>query len=70
MGPEDAALRKKWMDAYIAAGAMLRRLSPAAKSLEMRQESCPQLTPSPEAKYGTAEDLLKNLEKCDGGTHI
>jgi len=70
MGPEDAALRKKWMDAYIAAGGNSETIGPSGKKPKDVTEGCTPSTPSPEAKYGTTEDLLKNLEKCDGGTDI
>jgi hypothetical protein len=41
MGPEDAELRKKWMDAYIAAGGEYKVVKPSGKSPKDPNAHCP-----------------------------
>lgn len=41
MGPEDAALRKKWMDAYIAAGGKSETIEPGSKKPGDVEIPCP-----------------------------
>jgi hypothetical protein len=43
MGPEDADSRKKWMDAYIAAGGEYKVVKPSGKSPKDPSAHCPQV---------------------------
>jgi hypothetical protein len=42
MGPEDAALRRKWMDAYIAAGGNSETVAPGGQTPANPTQPCPQ----------------------------
>ena len=44
-GPEDAALRKKWMDAYIAAGGGYKVVKPSGKAPKDVKVKCPEKKP-------------------------
>jgi|SRR5688572_5055885 len=41
MGPEDAELRKKWMDAYVAAGGKVEEAKKAGRAPGESTEKCP-----------------------------
>src|SRR5262245_28021861 len=45
LGPEDAALRKKWMDAYIAAGGKYEEVSPGGSAPGEVKTPCPPSSP-------------------------
>ena len=72
MGPEDAALRKEWMDAYIAAGGKIEDSKTGKPSDPV--EKCPQPTPAPAAPKPpepcSAADIKSGLDACDGGTNL
>jgi len=45
MGPEDAALRKKWMDAYVDAGGGHKVVKPSGKKPKDTKVKCPEKKP-------------------------
>lgn len=60
MGPEDAALRTKWMDEYIAAGGKCEVVKPSSKKPNGTTISCPPKTALTEEEAGNLFSELKN----------
>jgi hypothetical protein len=59
MGPDDATLRKKWMDAYIAAGGKFETIEPTGKKPTDVTTTCP-LASSPTLLDSGADVVVKS----------
>jgi hypothetical protein len=68
MGPEDAALRKEWMDAYVALGGKVEEKKPDTPTNPVQQ--CPSPPPPPPPPPCSAETIKTKFDACDGGTNL
>src|SRR5262249_36545427 len=68
MGPEDATLRKDWMDAYIAAGGKAEEKKADAPGSAVQK--CPLAPPPPPPPPCSAETIKSKFDQCDGGTNL
>jgi hypothetical protein len=68
MGPEDAALRKEWMDAYVAAGGKVEEKKPDTPTNTV--QNCPLASPPPPPPPCSADSIKSKFDTCDGGTNL
>jgi hypothetical protein len=73
MGPEDADSRKKWMDAYIAAGGEYKVVKPSGKKVKDPKANCPKklikvVWSHHEAYCGNPVALLGTAQNMDPDT--
>ncbi len=67
MGPDDAELRKEWMDAYVAAGGKVKDQKPDKPSDPVEKCAAPPAAPPPPCSAAT---IKGKLDACDGGTNL